>query len=141
MLTQGGSTVMHQGYESASARRAPWSGPADPGRAPRGRRRHLAPGVVGAIVAALVLALSAGAAPASAAQVVPERTLLAAHRLTVTHWHPPATTGQVASVDGDTATGSCGTSGATGSFTLTDRKATTVTVDVTSSTAFAGWNM
>gem|GEM_PF-3946920 len=49
---------------------------------------------------------------------------------------PPLVSGRVASVNGDTSTSSCGSSGATGSFTLTAQKGATLTVDVTGTTKF-----
>ena len=44
--------------------------------------------------------------------------------------------GTVASVNGVTTPGTCGTSGATGSFTLTGQKGTTFTVNVDGTTKF-----
>jgi len=126
---------MDEGYEFASARRAPWArlGQRDDelGRRLRRAARHAAVAVVAAVVLNLCTA-----APASAAQGASGRAQRGVQHLAGTTWLRQATAGTVTAVGGLTTTGSCGASGSTGSFTLADRKGATITVDVTSSTVF-----
>jgi hypothetical protein len=90
------------------------------------------------MASAAALVFCAGTAAADSGGTGPHPT---------TGWHhaplhhpafPQGAFGPVSSVNGDATAGACGTAGATGSFVVTGWKSTVTTVDVTSTTTFAG---
>ena len=86
---------------------------------------------------AAALLLCGGTAAADSGGTLPHSTIGGHHA--PHHWvFPQGAFGTVSSVNGDSTAGTCGTAGATGSFTVTGWRSTATTVDVTPTTTFAG---